>query len=124
MPVMDGLTALPLLLQAQPKIAIIISSTLSRKNAEVSLRALRIGAKDYITKPTATSEAGAAQTFRDELLAKVKALGRSRRGPPLGERRPALPHAAGGACVRPCATCPTRSPSVPRPAGRRPCSRW
>ena len=97
MPVMDGLTALPLLLEAQPKIAIIISSTLSRKNAEVSLRALRIGAKDYITKPTATSEAGAAQTFRDELLAKVKALGRSRRGPPLGERRPALPHAAGGA---------------------------
>jgi two-component system chemotaxis response regulator CheB len=90
MPVMDGLTALPLLLQAQPKIAVIISSTLTRKNAEISLRALRIGAKDYITKPTATSEAGAAQTFRDELLAKVKALGRSRRGGfTPGERRPA-----------------------------------
>jgi len=85
MPVMDGLTALPLLLQAQPKVAVIISSTLTRKNAEVSLRALRIGAKDYITKPTATSETGSAQTFRDELLAKVKVLGRSRRGPP--ERR-------------------------------------
>jgi two-component system chemotaxis response regulator CheB len=85
MPVMDGLTALPLLLAAQPRVAIIISSTLSRTNAEVSLRALRIGAKDYITKPTATSETGSAQTFRDELLAKVKVLGRSRRGPP--ERR-------------------------------------
>jgi two-component system chemotaxis response regulator CheB len=110
MPVMDGLTALPLLLAAQPKVAIIISSTLSRKNAEVSLRALRIGAKDYITKPTATSEVGSAQNFRDELLAKVKVLGRSRRGGLPSERRPAP--APGGGVAGPARAAPTLRPIV------------
>ena len=85
MPVMDGLTALPLLLEASPRVPIIVASTLTRKNAEISLRALRMGAKDYITKPTSTGEVSSAQNFRDELLAKVKVLGRPRRFlPPAG----------------------------------------
>src|SRR5262245_26232864 len=65
MPVMDGLTALPLLLEASPTVQVIVASTLTRKNAEISLRALRIGAKDYVTKPTSTSEVSSAQSFRD-----------------------------------------------------------
>jgi two-component system chemotaxis response regulator CheB len=82
MPVMDGLTALPLLLEVSPTVQVIVASTLTRKNAEISMRALRIGAREYVTKPTSTSEVGSVQSFRDELLAKVKALGRSRRAQP------------------------------------------
>jgi chemotaxis protein methyltransferase CheR len=41
MPVMDGLTALPLLLKIDPQVKVIISSTLTAHNADVSLRALR-----------------------------------------------------------------------------------
>ncbi|GFZ99062.1 chemotaxis response regulator protein-glutamate methylesterase 1 [Elstera cyanobacteriorum] len=81
MPVMDGLTALPLLQEIAPSVPIIMASTLTRKNAEVSLRALRSGAKDYVTKPSTTSELTSAQAFREELIAKIKALAGPARSP-------------------------------------------
>lgn len=74
MPVMDGLTALPKLLATKPNVQIIMASTLTRKNAEVSLRALQAGAADYLPKPTSTSELTGADAFRRELLEKVRAL--------------------------------------------------
>jgi len=46
MPVMDGLTALPLLLQADPNIKVIMASTLTKRNAEISLKALSAGATE------------------------------------------------------------------------------
>jgi len=70
MPVMDGLTALPKLLAIDPAVRVIIASTLSLKNAEVSLRALALGASDYMPKPT-TREISAAMSFKDELVAKI-----------------------------------------------------
>jgi len=79
MPVMDGLTALPKLLAAKPGVQIIMASTLTRKNAEVSLRALQAGAADYLPKPSSTSELTGADSFRRELLEKVKALGKAAR---------------------------------------------
>jgi two-component system chemotaxis response regulator CheB len=39
MPVMDGLTAIPLILAAKPKLKIVMSSTLTEANAVVSLKA-------------------------------------------------------------------------------------
>ena len=50
MPVMDGLTALPKLIAAQPNVKIVMSSTLTQKNASVSIEALSKGASDYIPK--------------------------------------------------------------------------
>ncbi len=81
MPVMDGLTALPLLLEAKPDLIIIMASTLTRRNADVSLKALAAGAKDYVAKPSSTSELTSATTFKQELIAKIKALAGSRRSP-------------------------------------------
>ena len=83
MPVMDGMTALPLILKKKPGIQVLMASTLTRKNAEVSLRALSLGAADYVPKPSSTSEIHSADAFKNELTAKVKALaeaGRSGRG--------------------------------------------
>src|SRR6185503_4699660 len=51
MPEMDGLTALPLLLQKKRDLVVIMASTLTRRNAEISLKALSLGATDYIPKP-------------------------------------------------------------------------
>lgn len=79
MPVMDGLTALPKLLASQPGLQVIMASTLTRKNAEVSLRALQAGAADYIPKPSSTSELTGADVFQRELLEKVKALAKAAR---------------------------------------------
>ena len=64
MPVMDGLTALPLLLRAKPGIQVIMASTLTRKNADISMRAIGMGAADYIPKPTSRSELTGADSFR------------------------------------------------------------
>ena len=43
MPVMDGITALPLLLRADPAVRVIMASTLTTRGAEIALRALRLG---------------------------------------------------------------------------------
>ncbi len=79
MPVMDGLTALPLLLEIDPDVEVIMASTLTQRNADVSLKALSAGATDYIPKPTAKHEIHSAESFKRELVDKVKALGQSRR---------------------------------------------
>jgi two-component system chemotaxis response regulator CheB len=79
MPVMDGLTAIPKLLAVAPSVKIIMASTLTLRNADISLRAMEAGAADYIPKPTSTREISGAEGFRRDLIAKVKALGANAR---------------------------------------------
>lgn len=86
MPVLDGMTALPQLLQRLPDAKVIMSSTLTRRNAEISLKALSLGAVDYIAKPEGNSGVTTSSTFREELLAKVKGV-----GCPTARTAPALP---------------------------------
>lgn len=74
MPVMDGMAALPQLLDRMPGVKVIVTSTLTRRNAEISMRALSLGATDYVTKPEASRGITAAAAFRDELIRKVKAV--------------------------------------------------
>ena len=91
MPVMDGLTALPKLLAAKPGVKVIIASTLTRRGADISMRALAAGADDYLTKPVA-SELTSADEFKRDLLAKVKAIGFARRrAHGLGAPEPGVP---------------------------------
>ena len=105
MPVMDGLTAIPRLLAVSPSVKIIMASTLTLRNADISIRALEAGAADYIAKPTTTREISGADAFKRELVLKVKALGAHARR--LGSRartdvRPMtpLPPAGGGLVFR------------------------
>lgn len=77
MPVMDGMTALPLLLAKRPGIKVVVASTLSRRNARVSLEALQRGASDYVPKPETGGLVNAAE-FERELVAKVRAVGERR----------------------------------------------
>ena len=108
MPVMDGLTALGKLLAIDPGVQVVMASTLTQHNAEISLRALQAGAADYIPKPS-SRQLGANEDFRRELLAKVKTLG--------GVRRRGMQPA-----VRPIAG-PLAAPSgnpAPRPVAPRP----
>ena len=81
MPDMDGITALPRLLAAKPDLVVIMASTLTRRNAEISLRALALGAADYIPKPETTREVTTSESFRRELVEKIRALGLRRRHP-------------------------------------------
>jgi two-component system chemotaxis response regulator CheB len=110
MPEMDGLTALPLLLKVDPGLRIIMASTLTTRGADIALRALRLGAADYIPKPSATDLAGGLP-WGDELAAKVKGLARLRRR-------------AVAATVAPGAAVPLAAPAVAaialRAASKRP----
>jgi two-component system, chemotaxis family, protein-glutamate methylesterase/glutaminase len=78
MPNMDGLTALPKLIQAKPGLIVIMASSLTERNAEISLRALRMGATDYVTKPSSREALREADDFKRDLVERVRALGRKR----------------------------------------------
>jgi two-component system chemotaxis response regulator CheB len=92
MPVMDGLTALPLLLAASPGVVVIMVSARSAAGAAVSMQALRLGAAGFLPKPTA--DMAGDPRFGLELLAKVRGLARL-------QRRPVIPAAAAPLVLRP-----------------------
>jgi two-component system chemotaxis response regulator CheB len=75
MPDLDGIAALPLLLERKPDLVVIMASTLTRRNAEISLRALSLGAADYIPKPGSNREVSASTAFRRDLIEKIRQLG-------------------------------------------------
>src|SRR3954464_778950 len=108
MPELDGISALPQLLAKKRDLVIIMASTLTRRNAEISFKALSLGAADYIPKPESTREASAADIFHHDLIQKIRHLGaRLRRkaavaSPPLAPASPA-PAARGPVVARPAA---------------------
>ena len=77
MPVMDGMTALPLLLRVDPGVRVIMASTLTTRGADIAMRAMRLGAADYVPKPSSIGTVG-DDRFQRELLEKVKGLARLR----------------------------------------------
>ncbi len=78
MPEVDGLAALPMILKAHQASKIIVISTLTQRNAEISLKCLSLGAVDYLAKPESARAAGAAADFRRDLIEKLRALGETR----------------------------------------------
>ena len=75
MPDLDGIAALPLLLEMKRDLVVIMASTVTRRNAEISLRALSLGAADYIPKPATSREINAAAAFHRDLIEKIRHLG-------------------------------------------------
>jgi len=74
MPVMDGITALPELIKKVPKTKIIMCSTLTLRNAEISLKALSLGATECVAKPTTPESIGKDGEFRIDLLRVIRSL--------------------------------------------------
>lgn len=74
MPDLDGLAALPLLLAKKRDLVVIMASTLTRRNAEISFKALALGASDYIPKPESNRELLGADVFRHDLVQKIRHL--------------------------------------------------
>ncbi len=110
MPVMDGMTALPLLLGLDPRLRVVMASTLTTRGAGIAMEALRRGAADYVPKPSTAGLHGDA-AFRAELVGKVRGLAR------IGarSRQPAEQQAGTLAPLRPPLSAPSRSPSRGRP---------
>ena len=87
MPELDGIAALPLLLAKKRDLVVIMASTLTRRNAEISLRALSLGAADYIPKPSGNHEVTTSAVFRRELVEKIRHLGLRARRLRVGQLR-------------------------------------
>jgi two-component system chemotaxis response regulator CheB len=112
MPGIDGISALPQLLKKRPGLVVIMASTLTRRNAEISLKALALGAADYIPKPAGSGLNGAGVSlFRRDLIEKIRHLGiRARRksGPSIAA------FGAPGKGRLPSSKAPPLVPDLPR----------
>lgn len=127
MPEMDGLTALPLLIREVPNIQVLMASTLTRRNADISLRALSMGAVDYLPKPESASKGSTPAEFQRDLLFKVKSIGAAMRGGRHAlqpSTRPFTAAALRGGVVSPAASfksaTATKSVVLRAPSKRRP----
>jgi two-component system chemotaxis response regulator CheB len=76
MPRMDGLTFLEKLMRGHPMPVVMISS-LTDNGADTTLRALSLGAVDYISKPRLDVSNGTVEQA-EEIVAKVKAAAKAR----------------------------------------------
>jgi two-component system chemotaxis response regulator CheB len=77
MPGMNGLETLVEIRKLDPKLPVIMFSTLTERGATATLDALARGASDYVTKPSPSGSAGqSADTVRvrEELIRKIKFL--------------------------------------------------
>ncbi len=88
MPRMHGLDFLAKLMRIRP-LPVLMVSSLTTRGAEVTLRALELGAFDFVPKPTLTSGAD-FETYAGEFAEKVRAAAAARI-----QRQPARDEAAG-----------------------------
>jgi two-component system, chemotaxis family, protein-glutamate methylesterase/glutaminase len=124
MPELDGISALPLLLKKKRELVVIMASTLTRRSAEISLRALSLGAADYVPKPEAAPSPSTSMAFHRELIDKIRNLGRrgqlllrqskpgaaAQQTAPAPRRRTIAPQADGAAfTLRPFAISPPQA---------------
>jgi two-component system, chemotaxis family, protein-glutamate methylesterase/glutaminase len=79
MPRMDGITFLENLMRLRPMPVVMVSS-LTQQGADVTLRALELGAVDFVAKPK-IDVAGTLSDYADELIAKVKVAAVARINP-------------------------------------------
>ncbi len=75
MPDIDGMSALPHILELKPGVIVIMASTLTARNADLSFKAMSLGAKDYLLKPQSNREVSTSDDFRLSLIEKIFALG-------------------------------------------------
>ena len=76
MPRMDGITFLENLMRLRPMPVVMVSS-LTQRGADVTLRALELGAIDFVAKPR-IDIAGTLEDYENELIAKVRVAAQAR----------------------------------------------
>jgi two-component system chemotaxis response regulator CheB len=111
MPELDGIGTLPHLLRKRPQMSVIVVSTLTQRNADISLKCLSLGAVDCLPKPESSREVTTSTGFRGELIAKLQGLAVSRHrkhalGPGTSRPEPAPRPASSVARPRPVTVTP------------------
>lgn len=91
MPEMNGIQFLEELSERSERPGAIVLSSVTRRGGQLTLRALELGAFDFITKPEANSPGGGVEDLRNRLIPMVKAF--QRRREPRTLARPAIAQA-------------------------------
>ena len=89
MPKLNGLDFLERIMRLRPMPVLLVSAFVE-KGSDVALKALQLGAVDYVTKPTLDVKGGLI-TMRDELISKVKIAAETSFLPRYRSARTALP---------------------------------
>ncbi|MGB0719363.1 MAG: chemotaxis-specific protein-glutamate methyltransferase CheB [Bdellovibrionales bacterium] len=74
MPVMDGLTALPQILQKSPQSKVVMFSSLTEKGATVTMQAMQKGAVECLVKPSSAQDVGEGSPFQKNLISLIENL--------------------------------------------------
>lgn len=74
MPIMDGLETLQEIQKSHPDVGVIMLSTLTKRGSEITMRALELGAFDFIAKPDAAGREENVQILRNAIGPRVKAF--------------------------------------------------
>ncbi len=80
MPEMNGIEALPKILEHSNGAKVLMFSSLTNSGAATTMKALELGASDYLHKPSAGKNGYSAEDFDKELIEKIKALSSLRKG--------------------------------------------
>jgi len=112
MPHMDGLQASEVIMSSHPRPIVIVSSE-SREGADTTLKALELGAIDFVAKPSSGVDLD-MNSVRDELLRKLKMAAKVR-----VVRTAVRPKTSQGFAAAPASAPPPAAasvPAAPRPA--------
>ena len=84
MPVMDGLETLKAIRLRDPRLPVVMFSTLTERGARATLDALVAGANDYVPKPTGGDAAAVINRIESDLIPKIRAIAKRklRKQPP------------------------------------------
>ncbi|SFC15832.1 two-component system, chemotaxis family, response regulator CheB [Bosea sp. CRIB-10] len=78
MPILDGVEALPRIIKESPRTAVLLTTTLTERNAQLALQCISKGAVDVLPKPDNRSGLTLSLDFRSELLGKLSSITQSR----------------------------------------------
>ncbi|MBF0549896.1 MAG: chemotaxis response regulator protein-glutamate methylesterase [Deltaproteobacteria bacterium] len=74
MPILDGLSTLKILSKQYPQIKVIMVSTLTHSGAQVTIKALEMGAFDFVAKPAAGTINDNVLAIRTDLISKLNLM--------------------------------------------------
>lgn len=105
MPILNGLETLQEIEKSFPDVGVIMLSTLTKRGSEITMKALELGAFDFIAKPDADAKQENIQMLKNALMPRVKAFAKRMEMKALLRQR-----------TRPAAIASPTAPAAPLPS--------